>query len=811
MVGTRPVRDSEVKLRLPALAIVIGISVSVIPMRSLASSPTVVLSSTDSVSELIVERLPGRSSLAAMSLIENELDLEATVESKIANRLEVIELDQPISRAEADALVQQLVNSGKVAFAEVNEKRYVATAPNDPDYGSQWYLKDFATPGSLGVGIEAAWDHTVGSTDVVIAVIDTGGTAHADMNGRLLPGYDFFSNDSDATDDGDGFAIGQCPGTPGSSGNTWHGTKVAGVIGANVNNALGIAGVNQRSLIQHIRILGPCGGNTADEIKAIRWAAGLPVDGVPLNPTPARVINLSLGGSGECLVSEQEAIDAATATGAIVVVAAGNSSQDLDQYQFAPANCNNVITVAATTSTGAQADFSNYGSTVEIAAPGDALRTTTVGGYTNARGTSFSAPLVSGIISLMFSVNPVLEYNGVLALMNQPGVANPFPSGSCSSNINDTYYCGLGIIDAAHAVHAALSIAPEVFSPMQPQRMADTRQIAELSSESPLILDVRGTFGLPTQGLEAVVLNVTATGATSNGFVTVWPCADTKPLASSVNYTAGEDIPNTVIASPDQYGKICLDSSTPVNLLADLSGWFLSGDGLHTFTPQRAFDTRKTGFVLTPETPYSLQVTGSFGLPSSGVSSVVLNVTATGATASGYITVWPCNQPQPNTSSLNYLPFQDIPNAVIATVDSNGHVCFASSSPTFLIADISGWFAQGTNLNVITPQRLFDTRPAKRVSTSPTYVLDLSTASPISPGAATAVVLNVTAAGATKAGFATVWPCDQPQPPTSNLNFDANEDIPNLVITKVSATNTVCFSASAPVHLLADLFGWFMP
>ena len=445
-------------------------------MRSLASSATVIFSSTDTVSELIVERLPGRSSLAAMSLIENELNLDASVDSKIANRLEVIELDRPISRAEADALVQQLVNSGKVAFAEVNEKRYVATAPNDPDYGSQWYLKDFATPGSLGVGIEAAWDHTVGSTDVVIAVIDTGGTAHPDMTGRLLPGYDFFSNDGDATDPGDASDGTNCA----ASSSTWHGTKVAGVIGANVNNALGIAGVNQRSLIQHIRILGPCGGDTSDEVKAIRWAAGLPVDGVPLNPTPARVINLSLGGSGECLVSEQEAIDAATAAGAIVVVAAGNSSQDLDQYQFAPANCNNVITVAATTSTGARADFSNYGSTVEIAAPGDALRTTTVGGYTNARGTSFSAPVVSGIISLMLSVNPVLEYNGVLALMNQPGVANPFPSGSCSSNINDTYYCGLGILDAAHAVHAALSIAPEVFSPMQPQRMADTRQIYRL-------------------------------------------------------------------------------------------------------------------------------------------------------------------------------------------------------------------------------------------------------------------------------------------------------------------------------------------
>jgi hypothetical protein len=155
------------------------------------------------------------------------------------------------------------------------------------------------------------------------------------------------------------------------------------------------------------------------------------------------------------------------------------------------------------------------------------------------------------------------------------------------------------------------------------------------------------------------------------------------------------------------------------------------------------------------------------------------------------------------------LQYQNIPNAVIATVDSNGQVCFASSSPTFLIADISGWFEQGSNLDVITPQRLFDTRPTIRISTTPTYVLDLSATSPITPGAATAAVLNVTATSATKPGFATVWPCDQPQPPTSNLNFGVNEDIPNLVITKVSASNTVCFNSSTPVHLIADLMGWF--
>jgi serine protease len=791
----------------------IGISVSVIPMRSLASSATIVATSTDTVSELIVERLPGRSALAAMSLIENELNLEATVESKIANRLEVIQLDQPISRAEADALVQQLVDTGKVAFAEINEKRYVATAPNDPDYGSQWYLKDFATP-DKGIGIEAAWDHTVGSSDVVVAVIDTGGTAHADMVGRLVPGYDFFSNDGDATDPGDASDGSSCA----ASSSTWHGTKVAGVIGANVNNALGIAGVNQLSFIQHIRILGPCGGDTADEIKAIRWAAGLPVDGVPLNPTPARVINLSLGGSGECLVSEQEAIDAATTAGAVVVVAAGNGGpdqigDDLDVMPSSPANCKNVITVAATNPTGQRTTFSNFGSNVTIAAPGQAIRTTTFGGYTNASGTSFATPIVSGIVSLMLSANPVLTYDQVIALLNQPGVANPFPTAlsQCSSNINDTYHCGLGIIDVAHAAHAALLIAPEVFSPMQPVRIADTRPSGFISTDNPLVIDLKGTFGLPNVGLGAVALNVTATGATQDGYVTVWPCADTKPPTSSVNYAASEDIPNTVIASPDQYGKLCLDSFTPVNLIVDLSGWFISGDGLHTFTPQRAFDLRQTGLVVTSDTPYAFQMTGNFGIPTTGANSVVLNVTATGATAPGYITVWPCNQPQPYTSNLNYLSYQDIPNAVIATVDSNGQVCFASSSPTFLIADISGWFEQGSNLDVITPQRLFDTRPTIRISTTPTYVLDLSATSPVSAGAATAVVLNVTATRATGSGFATVWPCDEAQPPTSNLNFDANEDIPNLVITKVSASNTVCFNSSTPVHLIADLMGWFAP
>jgi serine protease len=805
------------KLHLTAAALFIGLTVVAVPMQSFASSSREPQLDDDLVTELIIERLPGRSSLGAMSLIENEFDLDATLESKIANRLEVIQLDQPITRTEANELVKQLVDSGKVALAEINEKRYIVTAPNDPEYVNQWYLKDFATI-NKGIGIEDAWSHSTGSPSIVVAIIDTGYTPHLDLP-TPLAGYDFFDNDADATDPGDARLLNQCSETPSAAPSSWHGTKVAGMIGAKANNGIGIAGINQQSQIQHIRILGTCGGDTSDEIKAIRWAAGLTVDGVPLNPTPARVINLSLGGGGACSIGEQEAINAATAAGSIVVVAAGNSSQDLDLYQFAPANCENVITVAATTMTGARASYTNYGSKVEIAAPGSKIVTTTANnlytpGDDSNSGTSYATPIVSGVVSLMLSANPVLEYNDVLALLSNPAVANSFPltpSSQCSSDISATYYCGRGILDANHAVHAALSITPDVFSPLQPRRIADTRPSGLVSTSSPLIIDLKGTFGLPNAGLGAVALNVTATGATQNGYVTVWPCSEIKPPTSSVNYAAGEDIPNTVIGSPDAYGKICLDSLTPVNLIVDLSGWFISGDGLHTFTPQRAFDLRQSGFVLTADNQAEFQMTGNFGIPTTGVSSVILNVTATGATAPGYITVWPCDQPQPYTSNLNYLPYQDIPNAVIATVDASGQVCFASSSPTFLIADISGWFAQGSNLNVMTPQRLFDSRPTKRISTTPIYVLDLSTTSPIALGAATAVVLNVTAASAPKNGFATVWPCDEAQPPTSNLNFDANEDIPNLVITKVSTSNTVCFNASSPVHLIADLMGWFGP
>ncbi len=238
------------KLRLPAIALFIGLAISTVPMRSLAIAEPATLSTDEMVTELIVERLTGRSSLGAMSLIENKFDVNASIESKIVDRIEIIQLDQPITRAEATALVQQLVDSGKVESAEINEKRYAVTAPNDSEYGNQWYLRDFATI-DKGIGIESAWTHTTGLPSIVIAIIDTGYTIHPDLP-TPLPGYDFFDNDADATDPGDASDGSSCA----ASSSSWHGTKVAGVIGAKVNNGIGVAGINQKSQIQHIRILG---------------------------------------------------------------------------------------------------------------------------------------------------------------------------------------------------------------------------------------------------------------------------------------------------------------------------------------------------------------------------------------------------------------------------------------------------------------------------------------------------------------------------------------------------------------------------
>lgn len=316
--------------------------------------------------------------------------------------------------------------------------------PNDPRYVDQWHYKTRGTsshesPG--GINLPKAWVSVTGAHDVVVAVIDTGIVFdHEDIvdSPNLLPGFDMIESssaandgdgrDPDPTDAGDGVEFGECgfPHLP--RPDSWHGTHVAGTVGAvKSDNGLGVAGVNWSTKVMPIRVLGKCGGSTVDINDAIRWAAGLNVPGgVPQNENKADVINLSLGGAQACTESPstQRAINDAVAAGVTVVVAAGNDAQDA--ANFNPASCDNVITVAASDARGHLAQrYSNFGDVIEIMAPGgdvqrddngdgvpDGVLSTTKSGYDLYNGTSMAAPHAAGVAALLIA--------GDGSLRNQP-------------------------------------------------------------------------------------------------------------------------------------------------------------------------------------------------------------------------------------------------------------------------------------------------------------------------------------------------------------------------------------------------------
>jgi len=444
----------------------------------------------DSVDRLIVRRLIGETSAAAREFLADALDVEIDLPVSIGDGFEILGFGHEISFRDAVTISGELVARGLVRSAEPDVMRTSTAVPNDPRFSEQWYLQ---TPGSSAQGIDlpSAWDITRGSSSVVVAVIDTGRLDHPELSGRLVDGYDFVSQtknskdgdgwDSDETDVGD-WSESDDPlytctvGDPFKS-SSWHGTHVSGIIAANADNSVGIAGVAPNVRVQHVRVLGTCGGRTSDEAVAIRWAAGLPVDGVPLNPTPAKVINLSLGSQTACAAVEQAAIDEAVAAGVTVVVAAGNAGLDLDTNDFAPSKCANVISVAALRFDGSRASYTNYGSSIDVAAPGGpgGILSLQNGGtrtadsswtYGYKQGTSMSTPIVSGIAALVLSVNPNLTPAQVESIIESS--ARPFPTGlstPCSSNPSDTFHCGTGIADAGAALRLAAQQLPQNSTP----------------------------------------------------------------------------------------------------------------------------------------------------------------------------------------------------------------------------------------------------------------------------------------------------------------------------------------------------------
>ncbi|MEE1930208.1 S8 family serine peptidase [Streptomyces sp. TRM 70351] len=354
-----------------------------------------------------------------------------------------------------------------VAYVVPETRMYATATPNDSYYTRQWDLFE----STAGMNVPGAWDTATGD-GVTVAVIDTGYVAHSDLAANVIPGYDFISDaarardgggrDNDAADPGDWSGTGECGTLPDgrpspARDSSWHGTHVAGTIAATTGNGKGVAGIAHDARIQPVRVLGKCGGTTSDIMDAITWASGGTVRGVPANPTPADVINLSLGGSGSCDAGTQNAINGAVQRGTTVVVAAGNSNQNA--ASFNPASCAGVVNVAASDRQGNRASYSNYGSIVDIAAPGGETAAGAANGiwstlnsgtsspsgenYAAYQGTSMAAPHIAALAALMYEAQPTLTPGQIEAAIKNSARALP---GSCPGG------CGAGLADAARTL-----------------------------------------------------------------------------------------------------------------------------------------------------------------------------------------------------------------------------------------------------------------------------------------------------------------------------------------------------------------------
>jgi len=536
--------------------------------------------------EVIVKYKRGRTpmSAAAVAAMNFSADTRRTSGDEVIYKLSDTQIGAR-SVQDIQALTissaQTIAAMDNVEYAQPNYIVQIVRTPDDPLYTLQWHYFDNGgsagqSPG--GINLPSTWDINLGDPNIVIAVIDTGILPnHADIAGstNLLPGFDMISNpftandgdgrDPDATDSGDATTAGECfPGSP-PQDSSWHGTHVAGTTGVGrTDNGVGVAGVNWRVSLQAVRVLGKCGGTIADINDAIRWAAGLAVPGIGNNPTPARVINMSLGGFGACTNSPatQSAIDDAVAAGTTVVVAAGNNAQDAGNFN--PASCERVITVAASDARGHLVSrYSNFGASVEIMAPGgdvqrddngdgnpDGVLSMVEGGYAFYNGTSMASPHVAGVAALLLAREPTLTPAQVSDRIRASAL--PRDATQCPRA------CGAGLLNAAVATGGTtpvpqISLAPALVSlavgasdtvvatvtqsgaPLPGTRVDFVTDNAAIASISPASAqtDASGTAQASIAGVGegSTIVRVSAAGATDTSTVQISEPASVPDLA----------------------------------------------------------------------------------------------------------------------------------------------------------------------------------------------------------------------------------------------------------------------------------------
>jgi serine protease len=442
----------------------------------------------------------------------------------------LVDFGRRLAAADAERMAAVLRARPDVAWVVPNERERLLQAVDDPMFSAsasstgQWWPFPAGGSDANAIGdrlrgvpdIQSAWTIQTGSPSAVVAVLDTGITPHPDLEGHLLPGWDFVSDprvandgggrDADPTDTGDWVsATDQADAVfrdCGVQNSSWHGTVIAGMLAAVANNTAGVAGISWDGRVLPVRVGGKCGADVADLVDGMRWAAGLRVAGVPINRHPARIINISFGGDAACNAAYQSAIDEVRARGAVVVAAAGNERAGPTR----PANCEGVVGVTALNRDGFKATYANFGPQLTVATVGgdpqgdgrwgqllgddglltldnDGLRGPGSATYAHVYGTSFAAPIAAGVLSLMLSVNPDLTADQLVqglratarphVVSSKMDTCSPATSGRC---ICTTATCGAGILDAGQALRYAIDPASYV-APVWPVTSLDSPEI----------------------------------------------------------------------------------------------------------------------------------------------------------------------------------------------------------------------------------------------------------------------------------------------------------------------------------------------
>ncbi|MEV4614364.1 hypothetical protein AB0K43_17460 [Kitasatospora sp. NPDC049258] len=385
-----------------------------------------------------------------------------------------------------------------------------------------------------------------------------------------------------------------------------------------------------------------------------------------------------------------------------------------------------------------------------------------------------------------------------------------------------------GYLPKAYTVTAAATPAQSRFVAITPLRFMDTRygvgaKQQRVGPGGVVALQVTGVNGIPATGVTAVVMNVTAVDPSGDGHVTVYPDGRPVPDVSNLNFMAGQTVPNLVTV-PVLNGKVDLrNNAGSVDLIADVTGYYTTdgatGSALTPITPLRFMDTRYGVGAkqqrVGPGGVVALQVTGVNGIPATGVTAVVMNVTAVDPSGDGHVTVYPDGRPVPDVSNLNFKAGQTVPNLVTVPV-LNGKVDLRNNAGSVdLIADVTGYYsATGSIFSSAGPVRLLDTRygagaRAGTVGTDGIVSLKVAGVEGVPATGVTAVVLNVTVTAPTWDSHLTVYPHGVARPGVSNLNFTAGQTVSNLVVVPVVDGRVTLYNHLGDVDVIADLNGYF--